>query len=213
MQGEQEVPSHLSEVGCSLQRKPQLMYGQQGLFTLELQINLNVQMEQQKIENLNIHDFSNPSSLQDPSYTSAQELFAISSDGICPSVCSDFELILEPWVLQLGQFCRTVLLRTQYIATQGNVVLPSCSVRQIHFPVYEQSTTVAHSPATVRPLWILATDIVVLNMKQLCIVFWSYHVPLFDGQLSEYPVLCRHTIRYMARGLQADTNFEMTRTK
>jgi hypothetical protein len=27
-------------------------------------------------------------------------------------------------VLQLGQFCRTVHLRTQYIETQGNAVLP-----------------------------------------------------------------------------------------
>jgi len=50
--------------------------------------------------------------------------FALSFDVIGPSVCSDSELILEPLVLQLGQFCRRVLLRMQYIEKQENAILP-----------------------------------------------------------------------------------------
>jgi hypothetical protein len=45
-------------------------------------------MEQLKIENLDMHDFSNHNPLKHPSYTSAQELFALCFDGIGPLLSS-----------------------------------------------------------------------------------------------------------------------------
>jgi hypothetical protein len=145
-----------------------------------------------------------------------RNFFCLSFDGIGPAVCSYSELILEPRVLQLGQFCRTVLLRTQYIATQGNAVLTFafCKTNPLSriWAVHNRSTFPSCGAASVDSRdrnCDVKHDAVIRNFLVLSCSTLPWAVIRISG-----PVSSHYTIYGVGEGgAQAGTNFEITRTK